>query len=206
MLNLPYSLYFRFFFVIFLPTRSPISLCLYVRSQLLTSSRTCNATVNIFFYRLPGNVGRHRNGNTCQWGPSWEAIYILSQKIPRVSWNARVRYRFNNSPLVLPTLSWINPIYTHSIKINFNKIPHLTSSFPGAPFLHVPHHNSVYTALLLHTRCKPPPPHHSSCFHHPNNILCGQPNMKLLMIFIGSPLRSTPLPQHLTASPKDPIG
>ena len=54
------------FFVIFLLTRSLISLCLYVRSQLLTSSRTCSATVNIFFYRLPGNVGGHSNGNTWQ--------------------------------------------------------------------------------------------------------------------------------------------
>ena len=64
-------LYFRCFVFCYLSPNEvsgvAISLCLYVRSQLLTSSRTCRATVNIFLYRLPGNVGGHSNGtNTWQ--------------------------------------------------------------------------------------------------------------------------------------------
>ena len=91
-----------------------------------------------------------------------EKLLISSvKKIPCVSWNARVRYRFNNSPLFLPTLSWINLIYTFSIKINFNNIPHLTSSFSGVPFQQVsPPKLCRHCSSPTHTLQVPPPHTH----------------------------------------------
>jgi NADH:ubiquinone oxidoreductase subunit E len=54
--------------------------------------------------------------------PSWEAKrFAASQEIPRILWNAKVRYRINKCPPTVPILSQLDPFQTltsHYLKIH----------------------------------------------------------------------------------------
>jgi hypothetical protein len=58
--------------------------------------------------------------------PSWEAnSYPATQQIPHQLWNAKVHYRVNNSPSLVPVLNEMNPFHafaSYFTKIHFNII------------------------------------------------------------------------------------
>ena len=105
-----------------------------------------------------------------QYNPSWEAKrFSASQKIPRILWNPKVRYRIHTCPPHVPILSQLDPAHiptSHFLKIHLNIT--LTST-PGtskwAHFLRFPHQNPVCSSPLSRT-CYMPSPSHSSQFDH----------------------------------------
>jgi hypothetical protein len=58
--------------------------------------------------------------------PCWEASsFSASEEIPRILWNSKDLYRVHISPLLIPTMSHINPIHVPSSylwKMHFNII------------------------------------------------------------------------------------
>ena len=70
--------------------------------------------------------------------PSWDAIrFLVSQEIPRISWNPKVHYRIHKYPPPVPILSQLdpdhipNPTSWRSILILFS---HLRLCLPSGPF------------------------------------------------------------------------
>ena len=96
-----------------------------------------------------------------------------SQEIPRTLWNPKVHYRTHKCPPSVLILSQLHPVSTtssHFLKIClYIIIPSMSESPQWSLSLRFPHHNSVHTSLLLHTRHMPRPSH-SSRFYHPHNI------------------------------------
>jgi hypothetical protein len=97
--------------------------------------------------------------------PFWEANrFAASQEIPRILWNPKVHYRFNEGLPPIPILSQLNPIHTptfHFLKIHLNSI---LPSTPGTPqcslFLRFLHQNSVRASRFPPTRYMPHPSHY----------------------------------------------
>jgi hypothetical protein len=64
-------------------------------------------------------------------GPSWEAAnWAATQELSNILWNPKVHHRPHKSPLLVPTLSQIDPVNTipsYVSKIDFNIIHPPTS-------------------------------------------------------------------------------
>jgi hypothetical protein len=72
-------------------------------------------------------------------------IRSTGQEIPRPSWNPKVHYRVNKSPLPVPILSQINPIHTpNRISPRSILIFHIRPGFPSGVFP-----SGVPTKILL---------------------------------------------------------
>ena len=142
--------------------------------------------------------------HSTEQSPSWEANrFSVSEEIPRISWNAMVRYRVHKYMPLVPILSQLDPIHTptsYFLKIHLNII---LPSMPGSLSLRFPHQKPEYTSPLPHTRYMSRPPH-SSWFYHPNNIGWGVQTIQLLiMLFPSLPYRLfPPRPKY---SPQHPI-
>jgi len=99
--------------------------------------------------------------------------FSASQKIPRISWNPKVRYRIHKCLLPVPILSQINPVHAqppHFLNMHRNIIlPSTLESYKWSLFIRFVHPNPAYTSPVINT-CYMPRLSHSSRFGHPNNI------------------------------------
>ena len=117
--------------------------------------------------------------------PSWETNrFSGSQKIRRIVWNPKVRYRIHKCRPPLRILSQLDPVHTHTSHfptIHFNIIfPSTSGSSKWSLTLRCPNQNPVYTSPLPHT-CYMTSLYHSSRFCHPKNTGWGVQIIKLLI-------------------------
>jgi hypothetical protein len=115
--------------------------------------------------------------------PAWEADrFVVSQEIPHILLNPKVRYHIHKCPPPVPILRQPNPAQTptsHCLKIHPNIIVPSTPDSPQwSVSLRLPYQNPIHAFLLPHPRCMPRA-YHSSRFYHPHNIGWGVQIMKL---------------------------
>jgi len=85
--------------------------------------QVCHITTVCFF--------PHKFWTNCvEESTSWETC----QEIPCFLWNLKVHYCVHKSPLLVPILSQMNPLYALFLKLHFNITSHLFIDLPGGFF------------------------------------------------------------------------
>ena len=113
--------------------------------------------------------------NTVVQSPYSEAnLSSASQKIPRILWNLKVHYRIHKTPPIVPTLSQINPFYSHPSHLLHSNSNIIFASMRRSSKLSLcivsPHQTTVCTFPVSLT-CHMTHPFHSLCNTHVNFIL-----------------------------------
>jgi hypothetical protein len=112
--------------------------------------------------------------NCTEQSPSWEAnSSSASQETLHFLWNPKVRYRFHNSPSLVPIPSQINPQssprpLSYFLKINIDIIRPSKSSSTKWPLYLTPPNKTLHPSLL-HTSHLPPLSHFCRLDHPSGN-------------------------------------